>query len=151
MIDHINILPVTNDDLESLVNLRIDSMRPSLEKVGRFDPDRARERFVKNFNISNTFKIVKNDFLVGFYVIINKIDHLWLDHLYINPTYQGNGLGTRVINLIKEQSTSQQKNLQLGALKESPANSFYIKHGFNQIKIEEWDNIYQWKYINDLN
>ena len=33
-------------DFESLVALRIEAMRESLERIGRFDPVRARERFL---------------------------------------------------------------------------------------------------------
>jgi hypothetical protein len=33
------------EDFEALVALRIDAMRESLERIGRFDPARARERF----------------------------------------------------------------------------------------------------------
>jgi hypothetical protein len=37
--------PVLAADFDSLVALRIAAMRESLERVGRFDPERARERW----------------------------------------------------------------------------------------------------------
>ena len=37
--------PAAASDLEQLVQLRIEAMRESLERIGRFDPARARERF----------------------------------------------------------------------------------------------------------
>ncbi len=33
------------EDFEALAALRIEAMRESLERIGRFDPARARERF----------------------------------------------------------------------------------------------------------
>ncbi|MDR6410090.1 UNVERIFIED_ORG: hypothetical protein ABIC62_002743 [Burkholderia sp. 1595] len=40
----------THDDIETLVQMRIDAMRESLERIGRFEPRRARDRFVSSFD-----------------------------------------------------------------------------------------------------
>ena len=37
------------DDAEALVAIRIAAMRESLERLGRFDPQRARDRFLAGF------------------------------------------------------------------------------------------------------
>ncbi|MFT5706715.1 MAG: GNAT superfamily N-acetyltransferase [Oceanospirillaceae bacterium] len=137
-------LLVDESDLEDLVALRIGAMRPSLEVLGRFDAVRARERFVKNFDAPHTYKIVDSRQLLGFYVLLKKQDHLWLDHLYIDIPHQGGGIGGQIIQQLQQQAQQKQFPLRLGALKESPANDFYIKQGFKKIEIQEWDNIYQW-------
>ncbi len=134
-------------DLEALVALRIKAMQPSLEAVGRFDPARARERFVNSFSAANTFKVLIDQQLVGFYVVIEKTDHLGLDHLYIDPQLQGNSIGKRIIETLKQQATSKAVPLRLGALQESRANAFYLQQGFVQIDRQEWDNIYQWSEV----
>lgn len=36
-------------DIETLVTIRIAAMKESLENIGRFDPQRSRERLVENF------------------------------------------------------------------------------------------------------
>ncbi|RMN79860.1 hypothetical protein ALQ56_05513, partial [Pseudomonas syringae pv. papulans] len=41
----ITLVTVQPEDFETLVAIRIEAMRESLERVGRFDPVRARERF----------------------------------------------------------------------------------------------------------
>ena len=41
--------PVAESDFESLAALRIEAMRESLEQLGRFDPERARERLRAGF------------------------------------------------------------------------------------------------------
>ena len=40
-------------DAEVLVDIRIAAMRKSLERIGRFDPQRARERFLASFERGN--------------------------------------------------------------------------------------------------
>ncbi len=137
-------LVVNDSDLEALIELRIRAMRPSLEAVGRFDPTRARERFANSFNPQNTRKIILDDKLVGFYVLIDRKTHLWLDHLYIDPCYQGGGKGGVIIQHIQNLATEQNLSLKLGALIKSPANWFYLQQGFKHIETQEWDNIYQW-------
>ncbi len=41
--------PASADDAEALVTIRIAAMRESLERIGRFDPQRARDRFLSGF------------------------------------------------------------------------------------------------------
>ena len=49
--------PVATADGEALAALRVEAMRLSLERVGRFDPDRARLRFLDAFeaHLKNAF------------------------------------------------------------------------------------------------
>jgi GNAT superfamily N-acetyltransferase len=140
-------LPAMQSDLEALVALRIKAMQPSLEAVGRFDPARARERFVNCFVAENTVKVIEGDQLLGFYVFVIKEDHIWIDHLYIDPKSQGAGIGSKIIGMIKQCASNKQLSLRLGALKQSRANQFYLQQGFKKIEEQEWDNIYQWSVM----
>ena len=137
-------ITATIDDLPLLVELRVRAMQPSLQAIGRFNPVRARERFKKSFVAQNTIKLMQEDQLVGFYVLLSKEDHLWLDHLYIEPKYQGVGLGGVILDKLKQVADEANQPLRLGALKQSRANDFYLKQGMLKIEEQQWDNIYQW-------
>ena len=50
---------VTDTDFEALVSIRIAAMRESLERVGRFDPERARERLRQTYAPEESRLIVK--------------------------------------------------------------------------------------------
>jgi len=139
--------PVEVIDLEELITLRIRAMQPSLEAIGRFDPQRARERFADSFDPSITHKLMIDNTLAGFYVLREKVDHLWLDHLYIDPLHQGGGFGRKVIQVLQQLAIKSAQPLRLGALKESRANAFYRSQGFEKIAEHDWDNIYQWSNI----
>ena len=76
------------DDAKELAEIRAKAMKPSLEKLGRFNEKRVRSRFLDTFLPDDTFKIELNDELAGFYVVRNKEDYLFLDHLYIDPQFQ---------------------------------------------------------------
>jgi GNAT superfamily N-acetyltransferase len=134
----------TQSDGETLAQLRIAAMKPSLEAIGRFDPERARSRFLSGFEPANTYKVLVNVELAGFYVVQNHTTHLKLDHLYLHPDYQGKGLGKAIVNQVKALAIKLNTPIQLGALRESASNRFYQREGFVQQSEDEWDIYYQW-------
>ncbi|UZE22064.1 GNAT family N-acetyltransferase [Pseudomonas sp. B21-056] len=129
-------------DLEDLVAIRIEAMRESLERLGRFDPDRARERFLNGFDVSSTRRIEVSGDLVGFVVIKDLQDELLLDHLYVIPSAQGAGIGTEVLTRIFREADEIGRSIRVGALKESASNRFYVRHGFVFVESSEFDNYY---------
>ena len=138
----IGLLPATEFDAEELVLLRIAAMRESLERIGRFDPIRARERFIANFSAQDTEHIVAGGKRVGFVVLKRASTGLLLDHLYIHPTQQRIGIGTWVLQRIFSQADEQGEVVRVGALKGSDSNRFYVRHGFDLVEAAEWDNYY---------
>ena len=120
--------------LEGLVAIRIEAMRESLERLGRFDPDRARERFLSGFDASSTRRIEVSGDLVGFVVVKDHQSELLLDHLYVIPSAQGSGIGTKFFTQIFREADEVGLPIKVGALRESASNRFYIRHGLNSSK-----------------
>ncbi|MGE6384187.1 N-acetyltransferase family protein [Pseudomonas sp. NPDC078416] len=129
-------------DFEALVAIRIEAMRESLERIGRFDPVRARERFREGFSPEFTRHVEVSGERVGFVVVKPRIDGLLLDHLYIKPGAQGSGTGSIVLRQIFMEADAAVQTLYVGALKESASNRFYIRHGFQFVEAGEFDNYY---------
>ena len=138
--------PAAQDDLEYLVALRIEAMRASLERIGRFDPVRARERFASSFEPALTRHIMLRGLRVGFVVVKQKMDELLpdhlLEHLYIAPAHQGRGLGAAALALVFDEADRAGRAVRVDALRESGSNRFYLKHGFQKIGESEWDIYY---------
>ncbi len=97
----------TDTDANVLADLRVTAMRPSLAAVGRFDPVRARQRFLKTFDPQQTWKIEQNAALIGFFVLIENADYLYLDHLYLVDLVQRTGIGRQVLDHIKGQAATK--------------------------------------------
>jgi GNAT superfamily N-acetyltransferase len=129
-------------DLEALVALRIEAMRESLEAAGRFDPVRARERFVSGFVPERTRHIVVDGERVGFVVVRPEADALLLDHLYIRPGAQGQGIGAAVLAMVFAEADAQALPVRVGALRGSASNRFYLRHGFRLVDTGEFDHHY---------
>ena len=134
--------PVSEDDFEDLLALRIAAMKESLSRIGRFDPLRARERFQSGFSPENTRHVVVCGSRVGFVTVKPCDDGLLLDHLYVLPSFQGRGIGALVLASIFKVADTDGKQIRVGALKESDSNRFYERHGFKVVSEGEWDNYF---------
>ncbi|MBT2373212.1 GNAT family N-acetyltransferase [Pseudomonas fluorescens] len=136
------LVPAQQSDVDDLVAIRIEAMRESLERVGRFDPVRARERFLSGFEAHNTRYIEVSGDRVGFVVVKHHSNELVLDHLYVRPSAQGSGIGSAVLAQICKAADVAALPIKVGALKESASNRFYTRHGFQFVESSEFDNYY---------
>ncbi|QBC30646.1 GNAT family N-acetyltransferase [Pandoraea sp. XY-2] len=132
----------THSNVESLVQMRIDAMKESLERIGRFDPQRARDRFVSSFDPALCKFIVVDGVTVGFMQTRLTDDHLVLEHLYVIPEHQGKGMGSAVIAELLRAADAQSMAVAVGALRDSDSNRFYQRHGFAKTTETEWDIYY---------
>jgi GNAT superfamily N-acetyltransferase len=138
----VSLCPAEDADAEAFAALRVWAMRESLERIGRFDPQRARERFLSNFVPKFTRHILVDGSRAGVVVVKPDDDGLVLDHLYIDPHYQGRGVGAAVLAEVFAEADRQGKALRVAALRGSDSNRFYIRHGFALVRQAEWDNYY---------
>lgn len=134
--------PATRSDLEYLVDLRILAMRESLERIGRFDATRARERFAAGFDPQSTHHLTLDEKRIGFVVVRHEADHQLLDHLYIHPEFQNRGYGAAVLAVLFAEADAFGAVMRVGALRGSDSNRFYERHGFELVEQAEWDNYY---------
>jgi GNAT superfamily N-acetyltransferase len=138
----VRLAPTREQDSEELVQLRIAAMRESLERIGRFDAQRARERFLAGFVPGSTRHILAEGERVGFVAVKLTSDGLSLEHLYVRPEYQGRGIGSAVLAILFQEADSGTLPLRVGALRGSEANRFYVRHGFIYVEESEWDLYY---------
>jgi GNAT superfamily N-acetyltransferase len=130
------------EDFETLLAIRIEAMRESLERIGRFDAVRARERFLSGYSPEHTRHIELSGERVGFFTLRPLGAELLLDHLYVRPGYQSKGIGSAVLTEIFAQADRSGLPVRVGALRESESNRFYLQHGFELVGHTEYDNYY---------
>lgn len=139
---HVTFAAVSAADFEELAALRIAAMRESLEAVGRFNPERARERLRNSFYPDHTAFIVVNGQRIGFYTFRPAVEGFQLDHLYVHPSCQSQGIGSEVMRHLLSLADASQMPVSLGALRDSASNRFYQRHGFVLTAEDEWDIYY---------
>jgi GNAT superfamily N-acetyltransferase len=136
-------VPAAESDFERLLLIRHAAMRPSLEKVGRWHPLRARARFRAAFTPGETRLILVGDALAGCVALRPAGDALELDQFYLDPAHQGGGLGSAVLRALLAEADAAGRPVVLTVLQDSGAIRFYERHGFVRTGAEDWDLFYR--------
>lgn len=123
--------PATVDDLDPLADLRAEVLRPDLERLGRFDPVRVRQRLRDHFDPAHTWIIEADGELVGSVALRPDGDERWLEHFYLAPAAQGGGIGSAVLRETLERAGTA--TAKLVVLRGSRAQRLYERHGFTTV------------------
>ncbi len=76
---------------------------------------------------------------VGFVVTRPGQHDLLLHRRVIDPRHQGRGLGSAVLSRVFSEADLQGRVVRAGALKDSDANRFYARHGFEFVEQGDGD------------
>ncbi|WP_405372161.1 MULTISPECIES: GNAT family N-acetyltransferase [unclassified Microbacterium] len=120
--------PSTPDDAPWIAELRAVVMRPDLERLGVFSPDRVRQRFLDAFDPALTRVIVVDGADAGSIAIRPASDGTWIEHFYLDELVQGAGIGTEVLTAVLAEHAPLP--WRINVLQESPARRLYERHGF---------------------
>nr|WP_199546666.1 GNAT family N-acetyltransferase [Streptomyces sp. N35] len=118
------------DDREAIAELRAVVLRPDLERLGRFDPQRVRRRFLDAYTPAHTFLVLYDGAFAGCVALRPADDCRWLEHFYLRPELQGRGLGSAVLRTVLASSDAAGETVRLNVLQGSPARRLYERHGF---------------------
>ncbi|WP_443059779.1 GNAT family N-acetyltransferase [Streptomyces sp. NBC_00467] len=113
-------------------------MRADLERLGRYDEDRVRQRLRDSFSTQHTSIIVIDHELAGCVTVRPADGRLWLEHFYLAQRHQGRGVGSAVLRMVLERIDEQGMTVALNVLQGSAARQLYERHGFT---VESWDPI----------
>ncbi|MEV8020204.1 GNAT family N-acetyltransferase [Streptomyces sp. NPDC086554] len=125
-------------DVEVIAELRATAMRPDLERLGRFDEHRVRQRLRDTFSPRHTSVIVADGAFAGCVTLRPADDGQWLEHFYLDPALQGRGLGSAVLRTLLDRTDAAGDLVRLNVLQGSAARRLYERHGFS---VEEQDPI----------
>ncbi|GAA4520446.1 GNAT family N-acetyltransferase [Actinoallomurus oryzae] len=130
--------PAEPADVEAIAELRAIVMRPDLERLGRFDEHRVRQRLRDSFSPRHTSVIVVDGALAGSVTVRPAEGGRWLEHFYLAPDLQGRGLGSAVLRTLLERIDADRVPVRLNVLQGSAARRLYERHGFT---VEDQDPI----------
>ena len=120
--------PAVAGDIEWLVELRADVLRADLERLGRFDEHRVRERMRAGFRPEWTRIIVVEGTDAGCITTRPDDTTRWIEHFYVPASQQGRGIGSIVLrSVIAEPHDGPTR---LNVLQGSAARRLYERHGF---------------------
>lgn len=126
-------------DVEAVAELRAVVLRPDLERLGRYDGQRVRQRLRDGFTPAHTWVIEVDRAWAGCVALRPAADAYWLEHFYLDPDSQGRGIGTAVLGRLLEGCDREDAVVRLNVLQGSPARRLYERHGFTVETEDEVD------------
>ena len=127
--------PASEADFEPLLALRVEVMREHLERVGRFTPERSRAVFREHFGEPGLRLILIGEETVGCVGFRQGGDCFKLDSFYLASRFHNTGLGTDILKVLLAEADTAGLPIRLEVLRGSPADRFYLRHGF--VKLSE--------------
>ena len=124
----VTLRPGTGADREWLAELRAEVLRADLERLGRYDPVRVRQRFRDAFRPEHTRVIVVDAASRGSIAVRPEADAQWIEHFYLAPALQGQGVGREVLTWVL--AAADARPFRLNVLRGSQARRLYERHGF---------------------
>ena len=131
--------PALSSDAPWMAELRAVVMRPDLERLGRYDDERVRRRFLDAYRPEHTTVIECAGAAVGLFAVRPEPDARWFEHLYVGRDHQGQGLGAGVLEHVLR--ADDPRPLRLNVLQGSAARRLYERHGF---VVEREDDVDVW-------
>ncbi|MGW2349008.1 N-acetyltransferase family protein [Actinacidiphila glaucinigra] len=122
--------PAAATDVEAVAELRAVVLRDDLERLGRYDPHRVRQRLRDAFTPEHTWVVDVDGAFAGCVALRPAVDARWLEHFYLDPRLQGGGIGTAVLRELLERSDRDGVPVRLNVLRGSAARRLYERHGF---------------------
>lgn len=126
--------PAEPPDADVIAELRAVVMRPDLERLGRFDEGRVRQRLRDSFSARYTSVVVVAGVFAGCVTLRPGEPEgdggQWLEHFYLVPGLQGRGLGSAVLGTLLDRTDADGATVRLNVLRGSAAQRLYERHGF---------------------
>lgn len=122
--------PATAQDASWMADLKAQAMREDLQRLGYWDRDWARQRFLDSYVPANTSVIVgPGGQVAGCIAVRGEPDAWWIEHFYLHAQTQGRGLGGQVLrHVIAERHDGRPFRLALD--RGSRVRALYERHGF---------------------
>ncbi|MFI1566860.1 GNAT family N-acetyltransferase [Streptomyces sp. NPDC020490] len=122
--------PASAADVEAVAELRAVVLRADLERLGRYDGQRVRQRLRDGFAPAHTWVIEADGVFAGCVSLRPAEDAHWLEHFCLAPNLQGGGIGTAVLRGLMERCDREGTLVRLNVLRGSAARRLYERHGF---------------------
>ncbi|MCF1598786.1 GNAT family N-acetyltransferase [Streptomyces muensis] len=117
-------------DIEAMAEVRAVVLRADLERLGRYDEHRVRQRLRDGFDAAHTWVIEVGGAFAGCVALRPDGDTRWLEHFYLAPHAQGRGIGSAVLRELLQRCDQAGALVRLNVLQGSAARRLYERHGF---------------------
>jgi ribosomal protein S18 acetylase RimI-like enzyme len=129
--------PAAADDFDFLWQLHREALREAVAKVYGWDDEWQLKFFQERFNRQARQIILFNGQAAGSLGLEWQEEALYIAYIALNSAYQGQGIGTVIIEDVIRQGREAGLPVTLGVLKGNPAKRLYDRLGFVVTKEEK--------------
>jgi ribosomal protein S18 acetylase RimI-like enzyme len=136
----ISLRPATQEDYEFLWWLHCNTIRPYVEQTWGWDEAWQLQYFQERFNLGKREIIEAGGVPIGCISVECHEDHIFLALIEIASDYQGQGIGTELIQDLLDEADGRGVPIELRVLRVNPARRLYERLGF--AVVQETDTRY---------
>jgi ribosomal protein S18 acetylase RimI-like enzyme len=116
-------------DRAFLLTLRKASMNEHLKTAGIYLDDSAHMQRIDEY-FSDSHIICFQNSAIGLIKLALFADKIHIRQFQLLPRYQGLGIGSKVLDIVKRKAQEKQLVITLNVLQNNPAKQLYLRHGF---------------------
>ena len=136
----VHLIQAKASDLEVTYQILCNSLKPYLEKLWDWDEVHQRKIHKRKFKPSKTSLIKFHEQIVGFMVVSEKDQEVYIENLLIDQSFQNLGIGTEVMQRLIRKSNSEKKAIRLQVFKiNTKAQKFYQNLEFEKTSENEFN------------
>ena len=134
------------NDRAFLLTLRKTSMEANLKAAGIYLNDHSHMQRIDEF-FSDSHIILYQKNTIGLLKLGLFSDKIHVRQFQLLPAYQGLGIGSRILGLVKRKAQEKQLNITLNVLLNNPAKALYLRHDFVVIDSNELEFQMRWHWL----
>lgn len=129
--ERITLREASESDKALVFDLHERLFRNQITEIWGWDTAQQIEIFEREWTSSRVRVVECDGVFVGFIQQRDHVDHNYLLNIALDKTYQSRGIGSDLIEFLKDASKQQSKALRLNVFRTNPrAQEFYLRHGF---------------------
>ena len=136
------------DDHDLIYALKVEAVRPYVEKIWGWDENLQQNDFDRDFAVIQHFSVIEIDRkFIGFVQCYFESPYLDVVEIHLLSEYRGRGIGSDILLCLQNDCMTKNRKIRIGCFKENHrARALYQKLGF--IQTEETDTHYILEYPN---
>jgi GNAT superfamily N-acetyltransferase len=125
--------PATPADSELTYQIKKAALGPYIAQVFGWDEARQLGFHAEEYHSHNSHILLDRGQPIGWFAAHREDRMFFIDHLYLLPSVHGQGIGTRILQMLLQTADTDGLVARLDVLKVNPARRLYERCGFSII------------------
>jgi RimJ/RimL family protein N-acetyltransferase len=130
MVEELTLRPAQLADFAFCQRTYLEPMRATIEKLG-LDEASHLANFARRWQVEQVRIVMMHGQVIGWLQTAATDDALFLAQLFVDTSFQRQGIGSRLMRILIEEAARENKAVTLGVVKTNPARRLYERLGFS--------------------